>query len=64
MRIIVDQDKCIGCGTCETMCPDVFKLDPTSYKATVVLEHGSPQCTTENVTKSCPTSAIKIENEP
>jgi ferredoxin len=24
---IVDQELCIGCGTCESLCPEVFKLD-------------------------------------
>ncbi|NIP24561.1 MAG: ferredoxin, partial [Phycisphaerae bacterium] len=22
--VIVDQDECIGCGTCEGICPEVF----------------------------------------
>lgn len=63
MRIIIDQDKCIGCGTCETMCPDVFKLDLKSYKASVILENGSEKCASDAVVKSCPTSAIQIEND-
>lgn len=24
---IVNQETCIGCGTCEAICPAVFKLD-------------------------------------
>jgi len=26
MKIIIDQTKCIGCGTCSALCPDYFDL--------------------------------------
>lgn len=26
MRITLDKEKCIGCGTCESICPSVFEL--------------------------------------
>lgn len=26
MKFDVDQELCIGCGLCETACPEVFKL--------------------------------------
>jgi len=31
MKFTVNQDDCIGCGACESTCPDVFELvDGTS----------------------------------
>ena len=27
MRVTIDRDGCIGCGLCESICPEVFKLD-------------------------------------
>jgi len=27
MKPIVNQETCIGCGTCESICPAVFKID-------------------------------------
>ena len=27
MKFFVDQDECIGCGMCETICPDVFSMN-------------------------------------
>jgi len=27
VKVIVDQDTCIGCGRCEEICPAVFHLD-------------------------------------
>jgi len=25
-KVIIDEDECIGCGSCEDICPEVFKL--------------------------------------
>ncbi len=25
-KVIVDKDKCIGCGTCVALCPEAFEL--------------------------------------
>ncbi|MBW2472733.1 MAG: 4Fe-4S binding protein, partial [Deltaproteobacteria bacterium] len=25
MSVYIDEDECIGCGTCEELCPEVFK---------------------------------------
>jgi ferredoxin len=36
MNVIVDQDTCIGCGTCEEICPAVFHVDETIGKAEVI----------------------------
>ena len=27
MKINIDKEKCIGCGSCTAVCPDVFELD-------------------------------------
>jgi len=27
MKGFVDKDSCIGCGLCEGLCPDVFKMN-------------------------------------
>lgn len=27
MKLKIDKEKCIGCGTCEALCPEVFKLE-------------------------------------
>ncbi len=53
----VDQETCIGCGTCESICPEVFKLD-SSGKSQV--KKGAPQdlpCIKEAV-EACPVQAI------
>ena len=61
----VDENLCIGCGTCEALCPAVFKLDMETGKSKVIGEDCS-NCDCQEVVNSCPVSAISIiqdENE-
>lgn len=59
VTITIDYATCEGCGTCEALCPDVFKLD--GEKAIVLKENGSDACNLEEVVQSCPTESIKVE---
>jgi len=54
----VDKEKCIGCGLCESMCPDVFKLG-SDGKSTVKNQKG--KCNLKEVVDSCPTQAISVK---
>jgi ferredoxin len=36
MDISVDQEKCIGCGACEKICPSVFNIDEVIGKSIVI----------------------------
>lgn len=57
--IKVDQVKCIGCGLCESMCPDVFELRDDG-KAHAKNPSGciSGNCDCKSVAESCPVQAI------
>ena len=54
----VNEDLCIGCGTCESLCPEVFKVE--DGKSTVIAEDCG-ECDCQNVIDSCPVSAISME---
>jgi ferredoxin len=60
MKVTVDKNKCIGCGTCNMIAPDIFQIDKEN-KSQVV---GDPASVSEEVLKkaetSCPVGAIKI----
>lgn len=47
-------DACIGCGTCASVCDEVFKMD--GAKATVKAQKDIP-CVQEAI-ESCPVGAI------
>ena len=60
-KIVLDQNKCIGCNTCPLLAPEVFEMDTTIYKAKIKAQ---PEKITENVqnaVNSCPVAAISIE---
>ena len=59
-KVVVDQDKCIGCNTCPLIDSETFEMDTTTYKAIVKKQ---PDTITENVKtaiSSCPVAAISI----
>jgi len=61
MKAKVDPDSCIGCGLCETLCPEVFRLEDdkaVAYVATVPLE-AEEAC--RKTADECPVAAIALE---
>ena len=42
-KVHIDEDACIGCGSCEEICPEVFKLDSDSGKAKVIKPEGGSE---------------------
>ena len=54
----VNQELCIGCGTCESICPKVFKLE--NGKSTVIAPDCG-DCDCQKAVDSCPVSAISLE---
>lgn len=59
-KVKVDENLCIGCGTCEALCPKVFKLDMDSGKSKVISDN-CEECDCQEVVNSCPVNAISIE---
>ncbi len=58
MSIKINKDLCIGCGTCEALCPDVFKIN-IEGKSEVIKEDNFG-CA-KNAMESCPVQAIEVE---
>ncbi|MFA6007461.1 MAG: ferredoxin [Candidatus Shapirobacteria bacterium] len=62
-KVLLDQNKCIGCNTCPLIDPTTFEMDTTIYKAKVKQQ---PETITEAVktaVTSCPVGAISIVEE-
>lgn len=55
--VIIDGDKCIGCGLCVQFCPEnLVSLDPDTGKAVKCdMCSGDPECV-----KACPTGALEL----
>jgi ferredoxin len=63
MRPVVDQDLCIGCGSCEDICPDVFEVDGDGFSH-VIAEDPAAACADagccEEAAEECPVEAISL----
>lgn len=62
MKAKVDKDLCIGCGLCETTCPEVFKLGDDGTAEAIDQEIAETSLERANEAKdSCPVECIFIE---
>ncbi|MCF7820175.1 MAG: ferredoxin [Candidatus Pacebacteria bacterium] len=59
MKVKVDKDKCISCGLCINMCPEVFEFDENSKSSVKNQPKNKEQedCV-QNSISSCPVEAI------
>ena len=63
MVALVHDDICIGCGACERICPQVFRIEGPVAWVTV---DASPREAEENCRQAwsyCPVEAITLEDE-
>ncbi len=58
----IDYDACEGCGTCEAMCPDVFKVKEDG-KAYVINPQGCKDCNCQDAADACPVACITMAEE-
>ena len=55
----IDQEKCIGCGTCVEICPmDVFRPDDDTGRSAIYYAEDCQTC--YNCELECPVSAIRV----
>ena len=60
-RVYIDEEECIGCGTCEELCGEVFRLNGETEKAEVVKPVGGPEDLIQDAIDSCPVECIYWE---
>lgn len=62
MEARVDQETCIGCGLCPSICEEVFQMNEDG-KAYVIVEEVPDGCeeTAKDAEESCPVNAIECE---
>ena len=61
MKLKINKDKCIGCGACQALVPDVFEINDEGV-AEVIVEV-VPENLEEEVkdaSESCPVNAIEV----
>ena len=61
MKVIVDQETCIGCMLCTQSCPEIFGMDGDKAKVLVdVVPKDMEECS-KRAAEGCPVTAISIE---
>ena len=61
-RVFIDEEECIGCGSCEEICPEVFVLNEDTEKAEVINPEGGPEDLIEEAMEACPVECIQWED--
>jgi ferredoxin len=57
-KVRIDEEECIGCGNCEELCPEIFKLHKDREKSEVIKPEGGSQACIEEAMEACPVSCI------
>ena len=66
MTVYIEEEECIGCGSCEEICPEVFRLNTETEKAEVIMPDDAPEDLVELIEEAmdnCPSSCIYEEEE-
>ncbi len=61
MKIKIDQEECIGCGSCQVICPDFFELNEENKAEVKKTDPGINDDCVEEAVDICPVDVIKVE---
>lgn len=60
-RVVLDEECCIGCGSCTELCPQIFEMDDEAQKAHVITDEGGDEECIEEAVTACPVECISWE---
>ena len=68
MKRVYIADGCVGCGACQSICPNVFKVDDTASireDASIIdNKNGIVDASIMDAMEICPVNVIKFKEEP
>lgn len=62
-KIILDREKCVGCGSCVAVAPELFKLNEQDFKSELIKEGELSDDELQKAKESvsvCPAGAIEV----
>lgn len=63
MYMVVEQSECIGCGSCEAVCPDVFRLNDEGKAEAYAEVTEALQASAEEAMNICPVNCISVDED-
>lgn len=61
-KVKIDEQKCIGCGTCVALAKDTFEMNSENKAEIKKGEHDEDSAVLQ-AAQSCPVAAIEVEDE-
>ena len=61
MKVYVENDNCIGCGLCVSLCPDVFQINDCGKSEVKIKNFSDFESEINQCIEACPVNAIKIK---
>ena len=61
-KVKINKEKCIGCGTCAALAPEVFEIG-SDFKAFIKEGASFDGVDLDDIVASCPVEAIEVEGE-
>ena len=59
----IEEEECIACGTCEELCPEVFRLNEGLGFAQVINPGGGSEDKIQEAIDACPVQCIHWTNQ-
>jgi ferredoxin len=57
-KVRIDENECIGCGSCADICPEVFEINHELEKSFVIMAEGGDEDCILDAMGECPMSCI------
>lgn len=62
MNVKINRDGCIGCGLCESICPEVFRMAGDGLAEVYADVTPELESSVREAADSCPVSVIEVED--